>query len=725
MLKFLNKRNRSRNALLIIFVAALCVGLIGFFAPGMNPLRGTSSANDEDIVASVLNRKITVKELRNTLNAFGQQMAQGQGANRQFDLPTIYGLYGQQALDGLIRKNLVQYEAAQNHITATDNEVQDRIKQMFNPWPGPEQYRARLQQAGTTPVEFEDNVRSAIIEEKLRSFISAAVQVSSQEIEDDYRKTNTSYKLRWMEVTPDKFRAQVVVNDADLRTYFEQHKADFKVTQEERKAKYIFIDQKKAGEAVQVSDDELKQGFNPESNIQQVRVSQIVVNVPTKAPAAKPDAKKDAATPPASPAQPTPTAPNPEDSAIAKKVETIYNRAKGAEGKPPEDFGKLAAEFSEDAKSKLIGGDIGYVRKQDKRETDDPINRVFTMAKDEVSAPVRKGNKFYILKVTDKKLPTFEESRADLLKSVREQKAYSKAVEIAKETEQKFKETKNADSVAAEINTKYGAQIASVKETPFFTTGEDIPELGAASALDSALFTLQAQGEVTEWVNVDKGFAVAQLAEKRDPHDPTFEEAKTKIEARYRTDKAKDIAAEQARKIAQAANPDAMKAAADAAGIKVDERAGLTASDSIGVLVGEGNREPIYKLKAGEVLRDPIKAPDSDTYIVAAVVERKDADMGEAFTKAKRGIEDKLLQEKRDNLFTAHLSSSQKQLKDQGKITIYQDVIDTLVAAAPANAPQGGAPGGGNNPMNGGRSRTAPRRTAQGVVPGQPTQPQQ
>jgi peptidyl-prolyl cis-trans isomerase D len=719
MLKFLSRRNRSRNALLIIFVAALIVGLIGFFAPGMNPLQdNTSSANDEDIVARVLKQDITVKELRSTLNAFGQQMAQGQGANRQFDLPTIYNLYGQQALDGLIRKYIVQYEAEQNHITATDGEIQARIRQLFNPWPGPEQYRARLLSAGTTPGEFEENIRASVVEEKLRSFISAAVQVSPQEIEDDYRKTNTSYKLRWLEVTADKYRAQVTVNDADLRAYFEQRKSEFHVPTEARKAKYIFIDQKTAGEAVQVSDDELKKEFKPESNIQQVRVSQIVVNVPAKAPAAKPaDAKKDAA----APATPSPV--NPDDEAIAKKVETIYNRAKGAEGKPPEDFAKLAREFSDDAKSKAAGGDIGYVNKQDKRETDDPLSRVFTMGKDEVSSPVRKGDKFYILKVTDKKLPTFEESRSELLKTVREQKAYSKAVDIAKEVEQKFKELKNADSVAAQINQKYGA-IVTVKETPFFTQGETIPDLGPSSPVESALFALNAQGDVTEWVNVDKGFAVAQLVEKRGPHDPTFEEAKTKIENRYRSDKAKDLTLEQARKIAQATTPDALKAAADAAGIKVEERAGMTGNDSIGVLVDESSREPIYKLKAGEVLRQPIKAPDSDTYVVAAVVERKDADMGEAFSKAKRDIEDRLLQEKRNNLFTAHLETSQKQLKDAGKITVYQEVIDTLIASSPTTGTPGSGAPGNRNPMSI-PPRQGPRRTPQGVIPSQSGQPLQ
>jgi peptidyl-prolyl cis-trans isomerase D len=720
MLKFLSRRNRSRNALLIIFVIALTIGLIGFFAPGMNPLKtDATSANDEDVVAKVLNRRITVKELRSTLNAFGQQMAQGQGAMRQFDLPTIYNLYGQQALDGLIRKHIVQYEAEQNHIIATDGEIQTRIRQMFTPWPGPEQYRARLLNAGTTPVEFEENVRASIMEEKLRSFISAAVQVSPQEIEEDYRKTNTDYKLRWLEVTPDKYRAQVTVNDADLRAYFDQHKSEFHVATEERKAKYIFIDQSKAGEAVQVSDEELKKEFKPDTNIQQVRVSQIVVNVPAKTAAAKP-----AVAPKGEPPAEDPATPNPADEAIAKKVEDIYNRAKGGNGKAPEDFAKLAREFSDDARSKAAGGDIGYVNKQDKRETDDPLSRVFTMNKDEVSAPVRKGDKFYILKVTDKKLPTFEESRAELLKTVREQKAYSKAVDVAKEVEQKFKESKNAEAVAAEINGKYGAQVAIIKETPFFTQGENVPELGPSSAVDSALFALKAQGEVSEWVNVDKGFAVAQLTEKRDPHDPSFEEARAKVEARYRGDKAKDLAAEQARKIAQAATPDAMKAAADAAGIKVDERAGMKASDSIGVLVSEGARDPIYKLKAGEVLRQPIKSPDSDTYVVVAVVDRKDADMGEAFSKAKQGIEDKLLQEKRDTMFTAHLSTSQKQLKDQGKIIVYSDVIDTLIAGSPTTGTNPMAPGGGQNPMSV-PPRQGPRRTPQGVIPSQQGQPLQ
>jgi peptidyl-prolyl cis-trans isomerase D len=695
MLKFLNRRDRSRKALLIIFVAALSVGLIGFFAPGMRSgLLGSGSTDDEDAIAKVLNRKVTVKEFRSALNLYGQQMAAGQGKTGQPNMKTVYETYGTQVVDNLIRKHMVQYEAEQNNFSATDAEVQERLKQMFAPWPGGEQYRLRLQQAGTNPVEFEDNLRASIMEEKLRSFVSAAAQVSPQEVEEDYRRSNTSYTFRWVEVEAEKFRPQVTVNDQDLRSYFEQNKSNFHIATEQRKAQYIFIDQAKAGEAVQISDDELKNEFKPESSIKQVRVSQIVLSAPAKA------------------AKTAETGEAPADD-LQKKADEIAKRAKGGDGKPPEDFAKLAREASEDAKTKASGGDLGYIDKDAKRESDDPLNRVFTMAKDDVSSPIRKGDKFYILKVTDRKLPSFEEAKPDLLKDARSRKGYTKGVEIADEALNRLKETKNPQAVVEEINKKYGIQIASVKETPYFTKGESIPDLGSYSDIDTALFDMQNVGDISDRLNVNKGFAVAQYTDRREPHDPTFEEVKTKVEDKYRQVKAADMALEQARKVAQAATPEAMKAAGDAIKMRTDERAGMKAGDSIGPLINEGQREPIYKLKAGEVWREPIKLDDGEKYIVVAAVSRKDADMGEAFQKERKSIEDKLLQTKRGDMYQAHLDATKEQLTKAGKIAVYQETINTVVGldATDGEPP---APGGGSSPLSRPPTR-APRRTPQGA----------
>jgi peptidyl-prolyl cis-trans isomerase D len=704
MLKFLSKRKRSRKALLWGFILLLALGLIGVFTPGLGGLGG--AANDDTAVAEVGDYEITLKDLRTALNSYGQQLAQSQPGMQMNDMGFLYSIYGKQVLDSLIRQKLVLYEADRLHLKTTDQEVQDRLKQIFNPWPGAEMYRAQLRQSGMTPIQFEDGIRASIAEQKLRSYITAAAQVSPQEVEEDYRRNNTSYTVRWVEVSADRFRDKVQIADADLRAFFDQRKAEFRINTEQRRARYIFIDQNRAGESIQVPDDELKADFNPEQGIQQVRVSQIVLNVPeadAKAEAQKTDAQKPAGQNAQTPA----TAP---DEEVRKKAEEMVSRAKGEAGKAAEDFAALARQYSEDAKTRASGGDLGWVDKNDKRETDDPLTRVFTMQKDEVSQPIRKGDKFYVLKVTDRKIPTFEESREQLLKEARARKGYTRAVETATEAAQKFKESKNAEAVVAEINGKFGAQVASVKETPFFAEGDSLPDLGAAAEFQSAVFDLENQGDISEYLSVNNGFAIAQYTEKRDPHDAEFEEVRAKVEDRYRTEKASELAAEKARQLAASQSPESLKAAADAAGIKTDERAGMTGNDSIGPLVSDANRRVVYDLKQGEITREPIKVENSDSYVVAALVNRKEADMGEPFQKERKSVEERLLDTKRNTLFSAYMAQSQERLKQEGEIKVFEDRIDSALASgttAPGASPQQGFPSA--------PGRTAPRRRPQGT----------
>src|SRR5262249_46845724 len=151
------------------------------------------------------------------------------------------------------------------------------IRQRFNPWPGYSQYRSFIAQQNLTVDQFEDQLRAQLSDEKVRSYVTAGVMVTPQEIEDDYRKNNTNYNMRWVEVTPDKLKEKVQVAQADLENYFNQHKQDFHIDSEQRRARYIFIDENKAGETVQITEDDLHKAFDPEKGVKQVRVSQIVV----------------------------------------------------------------------------------------------------------------------------------------------------------------------------------------------------------------------------------------------------------------------------------------------------------------------------------------------------------------------------------------------------------------------------------------------------------------
>jgi peptidyl-prolyl cis-trans isomerase D len=328
------------------------------------------------------------------------------------------------------------------------------------------------------------------------------------------------------------------------------------------------------------------------------------------------------------------------------------------------------------------------------------------MQKDEISQPVKKGEQFYILKVTDRRLPTLEESREQLLKEARAQKGYSKGVEIVKEAEQKFKQSGNIETTVAELNQKYKAQVAEVKETPFFSEGDSIAELGAAVGFQDAVFELQNTGDIGEYLNVNNGFAVPQYIDRRDPHDPSFEEVKARVEDRYRTDKSREMIAQIARQLADSANADALKAAAQAQKIKFDER-NVSGNDTIGSISSEAQRERIYQLKVSEVLRDPISIDDGSTMVVASLKGRKDADMGDPFQKQRRQIEEGLLSTKRNAMFTAYLAWAQKQLREQGKIKVYQDVIQSSIA----DAPEGEGPSGGPAaPVRSRPTRRAPPR---------------
>jgi peptidyl-prolyl cis-trans isomerase D len=689
MLKFLRGKKRSRNVFLIFFVAILTLSLVGLFSVvvsgGASGLFGASG--DEAVVASVGGFDVTAKELKDALTAFSQEMAQGQGKGRGENLATTYNLYGTQVMDRLIRQKLLLYEADRLNLGASDSAVQARLRQFFNPWPGGEQYRLRLQEAGMTPLVFEEQLRAQIAQEHITNFVSAAAQVSPSEVEEDYRRTNTHYSVRFVNVTPDKVRDKVAVTDEGLRAFFDSHKDEFKITSEQRRARYIFVDQNKAGDAVQISDDELKQNFNAETYVTQVRVSQIVLNVPKpKTEPAKPAATTNASKPAEKPA--------PTEETVRTKAQDLVKRAQGAEGKPAEDFATLARDNSEDAKSKSSGGDIGWVNKNDKRDAEDPLSRVFNMKKDEVSQPIKKGDKLYVLKVTDRKMPTFTEVRDRLLKDQRAIKAYSKAVEIADLAAQKFKDSKNAQQAAAEVDKQYGLQLAVVKETPFFSQGDKLPDIGVSPDFDTAVFNLQTPNDIGDRTNVTSGFAIVQYLEQREPHDPNFEEVRAKVDDRYRTDKSKELALERARQVAKAKTVDELKQLATPLGLQVEERAGLPETDAFGPLTNDIDRAPVYKLSVGAVTSEPIKPETGDNYVVVGLMSRKDADMGEQFQKDKKGIEDRLLSQKRDIIVQTYLSETQRLMREAGRIKIYPDAIEKALegTGAPSVPPGQGRP---------------------------------
>ena len=198
----------------------------------------------------------------------------------------------QQILQQMVDERAALAEADRLKIRVSDEEVRQRIFaipafQENGQFIGEQRYNQllRAQRPPLTGAEFEDNVRRQLTVEKLRASLTDWISVPDQELEQEYRRRNDKVKLAVVSLTADSFRAQVTASDAEVSSYFDAHKADFKIG-EKRKIRYLLIDQDalKAKTVVPPADIERAYNSNIEqySTPEQVRASHILLKTEGK-----------------------------------------------------------------------------------------------------------------------------------------------------------------------------------------------------------------------------------------------------------------------------------------------------------------------------------------------------------------------------------------------------------------------------------------------------------
>ena len=63
-------------------------------------------------------------------------------------------------------------------------------------------------------------------------------------------------------VTVDGLVLRRPVSDADLRAYYDSRKTDFRILEDQKKIRYVFIDQAKVGEKIEISDADLRAEYD-------------------------------------------------------------------------------------------------------------------------------------------------------------------------------------------------------------------------------------------------------------------------------------------------------------------------------------------------------------------------------------------------------------------------------------------------------------------------------
>jgi hypothetical protein len=152
-------------------------------------------------------------------------------------------------------------------------------------------------------------------------------------------------------------------------------------------------------------------------------------------------------------------------------------------------------------------------------------------------------------------------------------------------------------------------------------------------------------------------------------HDLKEEKAKSELE-----EKAKEV-------IAQAKTPADLKAAAEKLGLEAKAEANYKLGTPLADLGSSSLLdEPLFAAKVGQVLNPAIFL--NGNYLVIGVTKRTDADLTE-FAKQRTSLMETAQTERRDQVFGDYVANLQDQMKRDGKIKIYKEVLDQLQEEEP------------------------------------------
>lgn len=671
MLKQLGRLERTRNIVILGFAILMAVSLVFFYAPGRSAGNIDPTKNTE-AVAKVGSDTISVAEVallrENVMQAYGGRMNLGAfGSSRYF-------------LDGLIKTRVVVQEAKRLGLGASDAELQERLLKQFTDasgqFVGYERYKESITARYGNIETFENEMRDLIAQEKLRAFVTASVNVSDDEVREEYKRRNTSFDVNYVSLTADKLAEKIQPSDEELRSYFESHQADYRYLEPQRKVRYIFVDTDKAGSKINISDEDLKKEFEnikPEFKEAGIKIQQIVLKV----------ARRDL------------------DAQVEQKAKDLIAKLTSGSGSATEQaFAEAARGNSEDPATARNGGFLAAPFKDNPNKPHGLYSRAVTMAVGQVSdIPVRYGGNWYILRRGESVPKTFEQAKPELLVSARNQRGYGAAFEIAQKAKARLEETKDPQKVAQEFAAQANMSPAEmVRETAYVKPGDDVPNIGVNQQFEQALAALNNPNDVGEPVGVNKGFAIPMLVDKKEPRAPEFDEVKSKIADAIKQQRAKEQLEQKAKELlASLSGPGAIKTAGEKEGFD----AGFEEGMKLGSALGKAGASPaiddlLYSLKEGEISKTPLKIDDK--WVIVGIVKRSEPD----FTAFDGGERDRLKQQlmsaRQNQVFEDYIAGVLQRMKRDGKIKIYENVLKQLDESQAAAEPA--LPPGFNFPTN-------------------------
>lgn len=557
-----------------------------------------------------------------------------------------------QALDQLIRTELLYQAGLEWGLEAGDAEVRDAIAQMpaFRTEDGrfDKDFYVRVLRANRmSPGEFEESVRRDVVVKKVQDIALAGVYVAEDDVRQHFQLANEKVNLSYVEFEPSEFLDQVKLDEGAIQAYYEQHKESFREP-ERVKVEYVLYEESAFVPKAEVKDEEVQRYYDEHQDEfsvpERVRARHILLKV-------------------------EPTAPAESKEEVRKKAQEVLERARKGE-----DFAQLAKEFSEDPGSAADGGDLGFF---ERGKMVAPFEAVaFSLEPGSISDLVETQFGYHIIKVEAKE-QAHTRSLDEVRNSIAERLRKEKARELAEQQAAKDRTQAAAGQPLAELAAASGL---AVRVAGPFAQGEAIEGLGS-HPLSRAAFETKVQ-EVGPVVRAPGQFVVFKVLEKTPSFIPELPAIQKAVAEKARSEKARELAREKAEALLSAAKESSLEAAAKAQQKELEETGAFSFEGGFVPHIGTA---PEVKRVAFQLSPEAPLAPQvfsaGDAFYVVALKEKVPADMAE-FEKQKESLKQQVAAARRSEVLEEFVNG----LKARAKIELGPVQV---AASARAGAPLG------------------------------------
>lgn len=633
-------RMRRHKGWLKWSLALVVIAFVFLYVPGFMDQSGGIGLPG-DVIARVGDKEISLTDFQQIYTRQLQAYRLESGGEISEEVLRSLGI-DRQILQQMIDGHAALAEAERLGLEVSDAEVRERILtlpafQIDGQFIGEASYRQLLmqQRPPLSPGQFEEEIRSEILVDRLQAAVTGWMRVSDAEVADEHRRRNERVRVDVVAFRAADFRDEVEATDDDVSLLFAEESENYEVP-EKRRLRFLLVDQTAIFDGLTLTDDELRQYYD--SNLSQyqtpgqVRASHILLRVDSD-----------------------------DDDAVAARAAELAAEARGGA-----DFAELAREHSQDETNAESGGDLGPFGRG--RMVPEFENAAFALAAGEVSDPVRSPFGYHVILVTEKQeevTQPFAEVRGAIENVLKRERSSARATALARAI------TAEA-TTPEELERAASARGYELQESGFAARGEPILGLGLAQEVSGQAFAID-PGAVAGPIPTPSGPAFVTVIDIQDPYIPELDDVREQVREDVVRKKSLTRAQEQATEAVET-----LKAAEDfvAAAEEAEWVVGSSELVTRGVAFPEvGTSAPVeavaFAMTPGTV-SDVVQT--GNAVAIVHLVEREDASTAD-LAENRDTLRNELMFERQSRFFTAYLDNVKARLDITIDLTVLEQAL--------------------------------------------------